>query len=176
VLNYETIPETASNVTDSDYSAQVQAFQTTPNCQAVNPQCPASIAVTRPVANLLRSTLANHLLNSSESCNIIMASTSSDTQPQPITLHFQNLVRVAGETIEGCVDLHVPLLRKDGIENLRIEMQGVIKTYVYSMYSMEPQTDVWACRQILRTYGQVTVMHKQVVPVGPSQLCSTMRV
>jgi hypothetical protein len=69
-----------------------------------------------------------------------MASTSSDTQPQPITLHY--LVRVAGETIEGCVDLHVPLLRKDSIENLRIEMQGVIKTYVYSMRLMEPQTDV----------------------------------
>ncbi|KAJ7300754.1 hypothetical protein DFH08DRAFT_907930 [Mycena albidolilacea] len=80
-----------------------------------------------------------------------MASTSSDPQQQPITLHFQNLVRVAGETIEGCVDLHVPLLRKDGIENLRIEMQGVIKT------------------QILRTYGQVTVMHKQVVPLFPAQ-------
>ncbi|KAJ7856188.1 hypothetical protein B0H14DRAFT_2578921 [Mycena olivaceomarginata] len=58
-----------------------------------------------------------------------MASTSSDPQQQPITLHFQNLVRVAGETIEGCVDLHVPLLRKDGIEILRIEMQGVIKTF-----------------------------------------------
>ncbi|KAJ7359077.1 hypothetical protein DFH08DRAFT_1074650 [Mycena albidolilacea] len=80
-----------------------------------------------------------------------MASTSSDPQPQPITLHFQNLVRVAGETIEGRVDLHVPLLRKDGIGNLRIEMQGVIKT------------------QILRTYGQVTVMHKQVVPLFPAQ-------
>ncbi|KAJ7869223.1 hypothetical protein B0H14DRAFT_3440925 [Mycena olivaceomarginata] len=75
-----------------------------------------------------------------------MASTSSDPQQQPITLHFQNLIRVAGETIEGCVDLHIPLLRKDGIENLRIEMQG-----------------------IARMYGQVTVMHKQVVPLFPAQ-------
>jgi hypothetical protein len=82
------------------------------------------------------------MLSYSESQSAVMASTSSDPQQQPITLHFQNLVRVAGETIEGCVDLHVPLLRKDGIENLRIEMQGVIKTYVYSMRLMEPQTDV----------------------------------
>ncbi|KAJ6451701.1 hypothetical protein C8R47DRAFT_299037 [Mycena vitilis] len=75
-----------------------------------------------------------------------MASSSS-TQPHPITLHFQNLVRVAGETIEGRVDLNVPLALKDGIEHLRIEMRGVIKTQIY------------------RQYGQTGVMHKQTVPL-----------
>ncbi|KAF8146937.1 hypothetical protein K438DRAFT_1868299 [Mycena galopus ATCC 62051] len=74
-----------------------------------------------------------------------MASDSSGIQP--ITLHFQNLVRVAGETIEGRVEFHVPLLQKDGIEELRIEMRGVINT------------------GIVRTYGQVTMLHQQTVPL-----------
>ncbi|KAK7013178.1 hypothetical protein R3P38DRAFT_3277814, partial [Favolaschia claudopus] len=68
-------------------------------------------------------------------------------EPQAITLNFKNLVRVAGETIEGTVDLNLPLMRKDGIEELRLEMQGIVKTRIY------------------RTYGQVTVVHKQVLPL-----------
>ncbi|KAK7039609.1 arrestin-N domain-containing protein [Favolaschia claudopus] len=71
----------------------------------------------------------------------------SSDEPQAITLNFKNLVRVAGETIEGTVDLNLPLIRKDGIEELRLEMQGIVKTRIY------------------RTYGQVTVVHKQVLPL-----------
>ncbi|KAF7344463.1 Arrestin-N domain-containing protein [Mycena sanguinolenta] len=81
----------------------------------------------------------------------IMTSDSSSTQP--FTLHFQNIVRVAGEVIEGRVDVHVPLMHEDGIEHVRIEMQGVIKTTIY------------------RQYGQVSVLHKQTVP-----LCSSSQI
>ncbi|KAF7360512.1 Arrestin-N domain-containing protein [Mycena venus] len=77
------------------------------------------------------------------------------SEQQLITLHVQNLVRVAGETIEGRVDFHVPLALKDGIEHLRIEMQGVIKTQIY------------------RQYGQTGVMHKQKVPLF-SPLCQSL--
>jgi hypothetical protein len=58
--------------------------------------------------------------------------TSSNSQTQAIALHFQNLVRVAGETIVGRVDLNLPQARKDHIEHLRIRVRGVIKTYVDS--------------------------------------------
>ncbi|KAJ6588690.1 hypothetical protein B0H19DRAFT_1100705 [Mycena capillaripes] len=72
---------------------------------------------------------------------------SSSNQTQPITLHFPNIIRVAGETVEGRVDLNLPLVRKDGIEHLQIEMRGVIKTQIY------------------RQYGQTGVLHKQTVPL-----------
>ncbi|KAJ7640779.1 hypothetical protein DFH06DRAFT_1215212 [Mycena polygramma] len=75
-----------------------------------------------------------------------MASSSS-TQSHSITLHFRNLVRVAGETIEGRVDLNVPLALRDGINRLRIEMKGVIKT------------------QIRRSNGENSVTHEQTVPL-----------
>ncbi|KAF8132168.1 hypothetical protein K438DRAFT_2031855 [Mycena galopus ATCC 62051] len=61
-----------------------------------------------------------------------MASDSSSIKP--ITLHFQNVVRVAGETIEGRVDLNESLAREDGIEHLRIEMRGVVKTRITSQF------------------------------------------
>ncbi|KAK7013179.1 arrestin-N domain-containing protein [Favolaschia claudopus] len=47
---------------------------------------------------------------------------------QLIALRFPNFVRVAGEVIEGRVDLNVPLARRDGIDHLSIELEGVIKT------------------------------------------------
>ncbi|KAJ7037946.1 hypothetical protein C8F04DRAFT_385901 [Mycena alexandri] len=68
-----------------------------------------------------------------------MASTSPQ-QPRLITLHFPNLVRVAGETIEGHVDLNLPLARKDGIETLQIELRGVIETQIYKRYT---HTGIW---------------------------------
>ncbi|KAJ7037960.1 hypothetical protein C8F04DRAFT_386297 [Mycena alexandri] len=77
-----------------------------------------------------------------------MAATSSE--PQLITLRFPNLVRVAGETIEVHIDFNVPLARKDGIENLRFEVRGVIKTQIY------------------RQYGQVGIVHKETVPLFSS--------
>ncbi|KAF8132166.1 hypothetical protein K438DRAFT_1998626 [Mycena galopus ATCC 62051] len=84
-----------------------------------------------------------------------MASDSSSTQP--IALHFQNLVRVAGETIEGRVDLNERLARKDGIEQLRITMEGVSKT------------------RIARQFGRVVVVHKQTVHLfSSSEMAQTL--
>ncbi|KAF7344451.1 Arrestin-N domain-containing protein [Mycena sanguinolenta] len=68
-----------------------------------------------------------------------MASDSSSTQP--ITLHFQDIVRVAGEVIEGRVDVHVPLTREDGIDHVRIDLQGVIKTHICSWNGTEDRFD-----------------------------------
>ncbi|KAJ7754566.1 hypothetical protein B0H16DRAFT_1542796 [Mycena metata] len=70
--------------------------------------------------------------------------------PQLITIRFPNLVRVAGETIEGHVDFNVPLARKDGIENLRFEVRGVIRTQIY------------------RQYGDAGIVHKETVPLFSS--------
>jgi hypothetical protein len=47
---------------------------------------------------------------------------------QPITLHFQNIVRIAGESIEGRVDLNVALAQDDHIEHLRIKLRGALTT------------------------------------------------
>ncbi|KAJ7163765.1 hypothetical protein C8R46DRAFT_325594 [Mycena filopes] len=65
---------------------------------------------------------------------------SSTPQPRLITLRFPNLVRVAGETIEGHVDLNLSLARKDGIQSLRIEFRGVIQTRIYKRYT---HTGIW---------------------------------
>ncbi|KAJ7496759.1 hypothetical protein FB451DRAFT_1208704 [Mycena latifolia] len=56
--------------------------------------------------------------------------TSYNSSPQPITLHFQDLVRVAGETIEGRVDLDVSLAQEDHIEQLRVKLRGSITTKI----------------------------------------------
>ncbi|KAJ7689771.1 hypothetical protein B0H17DRAFT_1065849 [Mycena rosella] len=55
---------------------------------------------------------------------------ASSTTPQPITLKFQNVVRVAGETIEGSVDLNVALAQEDHIQQLRIKFRGAITTKI----------------------------------------------
>jgi hypothetical protein len=55
---------------------------------------------------------------------------ASNSAPQAVTLHFQNLVRVAGETIAGTVDLNVALAQEERIEELRIKFRGAITTYV----------------------------------------------
>ncbi|KAK7039610.1 arrestin-N domain-containing protein [Favolaschia claudopus] len=72
---------------------------------------------------------------------------------QLIALRFPNFVRVAGEVIEGCVDLNVPLARKDGIDHLSIELEGVIKT------------------KTITSLGPVIVHHKETVHLfdSPSQ-------
>ncbi|KAK7044547.1 arrestin-N domain-containing protein, partial [Favolaschia claudopus] len=49
---------------------------------------------------------------------------------QPITLNFPNLVRIAGETIEGSVDFDLPRIRKDRIKDVKVKMQGAVKTYI----------------------------------------------
>lgn len=82
----------------------------------------------------------------------------SSSQPHPITLHFQNLVRVAGETIEGRVDLNLPLARKDGIEHLRIEMRGVIKTCVYSTTQPERHLNTYDVHPVQSTDNTVKLV------------------
>jgi hypothetical protein len=55
---------------------------------------------------------------------------ASNTPHEAITLHFQNVVRVAGETIAGRVDLNVALAQEHRIEQLRIKFRGSITTCV----------------------------------------------
>ncbi|KAJ7640807.1 hypothetical protein DFH06DRAFT_1000455 [Mycena polygramma] len=47
-----------------------------------------------------------------------------------IILNFQNIIRVAGETIAGTVDLNVALAQEHHIEHVQIGLRGLIKTYV----------------------------------------------
>ncbi|KAJ6606605.1 hypothetical protein DFH09DRAFT_897028 [Mycena vulgaris] len=44
----------------------------------------------------------------------------------PITLHFQNRVRISGEVLQGHVELNVPLALQDGIEHVRVKLRGSI--------------------------------------------------
>jgi hypothetical protein len=62
---------------------------------------------------------------------------ASNTAPQPITLHFQNVVRVAGETIAGSVDLNLGLAQEEHIEELRIKFRGATTTYVSCRSSVQ---------------------------------------
>ncbi|KAJ7640815.1 hypothetical protein DFH06DRAFT_1215302 [Mycena polygramma] len=55
---------------------------------------------------------------------------ASSARPQAITLNFPNLVRIAGETIAGTVDLNVGLAQEHHIEHVRINVRGLIKTRV----------------------------------------------
>ncbi|KAJ7125252.1 hypothetical protein C8R44DRAFT_782710 [Mycena epipterygia] len=77
---------------------------------------------------------------------------SSTSVPQPITLHFQNVVRVAGETIEGHVDLNVVRAREEHIEQLRVELKGSILT------------------EIAESNGQGSTVHKQTILLIHSNL------
>ncbi|KAJ7496802.1 hypothetical protein FB451DRAFT_1119777 [Mycena latifolia] len=73
---------------------------------------------------------------------------SDDTTSQtdgPVTLHFQNLTRVAGETIHGSVDLNLALAQEDNLEHLRIKLRGTIRT------------------QITTSNGQTSVDHNQTI-------------
>ncbi|KAJ7287051.1 hypothetical protein C8J57DRAFT_1282667 [Mycena rebaudengoi] len=53
---------------------------------------------------------------------------STKSTSEPISLHFQDLVRVAGEIIQGRVDLNVALAQMDGIKHLRLKFRGSIHT------------------------------------------------
>ncbi|KAJ6521326.1 hypothetical protein B0H19DRAFT_1353128 [Mycena capillaripes] len=46
------------------------------------------------------------------------------------TLHFPDIVRVAGEFLQGHVELNVPKAMEDKVENVRIKLRGSIVTYV----------------------------------------------
>ncbi|KAJ6582152.1 hypothetical protein B0H19DRAFT_1252283 [Mycena capillaripes] len=48
----------------------------------------------------------------------------------PVTLHFEDITRVAGETIHGRVELNVALAQEDNLEHLRIKFRGTIHTKI----------------------------------------------
>ncbi|KAJ7869108.1 hypothetical protein B0H14DRAFT_292448 [Mycena olivaceomarginata] len=75
---------------------------------------------------------------------------ASNTAPQPITLHFQNVVRVAGETIAGSVDLNLGLAQEEHIEELRIKLRGATTT------------------RLTTQNGSFSVTHRQTVPLVQS--------
>ncbi|KAJ7640789.1 hypothetical protein DFH06DRAFT_1334510 [Mycena polygramma] len=77
---------------------------------------------------------------------------ASSTDPQAITLNFQNLIRVAGETIAGTVDLNVALAQEHRIEHVRIKLRGSITT------------------RITTQNGQTRITHRQTVPLVHSDL------
>ncbi|KAJ7772019.1 hypothetical protein DFH07DRAFT_803422 [Mycena maculata] len=64
-----------------------------------------------------------------------------------IALRFPDLVRVAGETLCGRVDLHVALAQEDHIEQLRVKLRGSITT------------------KITTQNGQTTYTHVQTIPL-----------
>ncbi|KAJ7270104.1 hypothetical protein B0H12DRAFT_1009112 [Mycena haematopus] len=48
---------------------------------------------------------------------------------ETLTLHFPDVVRVAGETLQGTVDVNIPMAMEDKVENVRIKLRGSIVTY-----------------------------------------------
>ncbi|KAJ7188809.1 hypothetical protein C8R46DRAFT_1243942 [Mycena filopes] len=59
-----------------------------------------------------------------------MASKSITSSDGPVTLHFQDITRVAGETIQGHVELNVLAAREDNLERVRIKFRGAIHTKI----------------------------------------------
>ncbi|KAJ6497531.1 hypothetical protein C8R45DRAFT_983269 [Mycena sanguinolenta] len=53
----------------------------------------------------------------------------------PITLHFRNITRIAGETITGRVDLNVAQAQEDNLEHLRIIFKGTMNCKVTELES-----------------------------------------
>lgn len=51
--------------------------------------------------------------------------------PEALTLFFSDYVRVAGEVLQGRVDVNVPMALEDKIENVRVKLRGSIVTYVF---------------------------------------------
>lgn len=73
--------------------------------------------------------------------------------PQLITLNFQNeVVRIAGEILEGTVDLNVAVAQEDRIEQLRIKFRGVIST------------------RVTVNSGDDSITHRETVPLVQSDL------
>ncbi|KAJ7198577.1 hypothetical protein GGX14DRAFT_666099 [Mycena pura] len=74
-----------------------------------------------------------------------MAPGSTVSTDGPLALHFQDITRVAGETLQGRVDLNVQLAQEDNLEHLRIKFRGTIHT------------------KITTSNGQNTIDHHQTV-------------
>ncbi|KAJ7647810.1 hypothetical protein FB45DRAFT_894518 [Roridomyces roridus] len=71
----------------------------------------------------------------------------TSTPNNSIALHFQNIPRIAGETICGNVDLNVALAQEEHVEALRIKLRGAIVT------------------RIQVQNGQNTVTHTETIPL-----------
>ncbi|KAF7362344.1 Arrestin-N domain-containing protein [Mycena venus] len=83
-----------------------------------------------------------------------MASQSTKSTDGPVTLHFQDITRVAGETITGCVDLNVALAQEDHLEHLRIKFKGTIHSKITTT-SGETTTD----------HCQTIILFKEKIPL-----------
>ncbi|KAJ6582159.1 hypothetical protein B0H19DRAFT_1061605 [Mycena capillaripes] len=62
----------------------------------------------------------------------------------PVTLHFEDITRVAGETIHGRVELNVALAQKDNLEHLRIKFRGTIQTHISTADGKTTTIDYYA--------------------------------
>jgi hypothetical protein len=47
---------------------------------------------------------------------------------EPLILHFDNRVRVAGEVLEGSVDLNFVLAQEQEIDHVRVKVRGSAQT------------------------------------------------
>ncbi|KAJ7923531.1 hypothetical protein B0H13DRAFT_1980134 [Mycena leptocephala] len=92
-------------------------------------------------------------------------------------------VRVAGATIEGHVDLHVPLALKDGVSHLRIEMRETLsrRIRIYQKFGQVVFTrreNVFSLTQSLWTSGSAKILSdvlscpfRFTLPENPSSSC-----
>lgn len=78
----------------------------------------------------------------------------SRSAPDPIVLNFQDVVRIAGETIEGTVDLNVAQAQEDHIEQLRIKFRGAIMTEIASQNG---QTKITYTETVPLVYTNLTL-------------------
>ncbi|KAJ7496772.1 hypothetical protein FB451DRAFT_1162889 [Mycena latifolia] len=60
---------------------------------------------------------------------------------EAIALHFFDCVRVAGETLQGHVDVNVPMAMEDKMENVRVKLRGSIVTKITETEHREGKTE-----------------------------------
>ncbi|KAJ6497529.1 hypothetical protein C8R45DRAFT_983242 [Mycena sanguinolenta] len=63
-----------------------------------------------------------------------MTSKSTPSTDGPVTLHFHDITRVAGETITGRVDLNVAQAQVDNLEHLRVKFKGTIHCKIVTQH------------------------------------------
>ncbi|KAJ7032777.1 hypothetical protein C8F04DRAFT_1106511 [Mycena alexandri] len=59
-----------------------------------------------------------------------MASQSTTSTDGPLTLHFHDMTRVAGEMIQGSVELNLISAQEDNLDRLRIKFRGTIHSKI----------------------------------------------
>ncbi|KAJ7188808.1 hypothetical protein C8R46DRAFT_1243938 [Mycena filopes] len=70
-----------------------------------------------------------YIRDNSETASSV-ASKVIPTTDGPVTLHFQDFTRVAGETLHGHVELNFALAQADNLEHLRIAFKGTIHSEI----------------------------------------------